>query len=110
MDLNKVKQPNESYSEFYSRTGLDVTLADIYKIKQIQIQKIKKLSIDPRQHNITDLRLRRKRRTELKKLMTKIEIPSHLVKTIFKYVGYDLEGEYTEKKIYPEWFITKYNK
>ena len=101
MDLNKVKQPNESYSEFYGRTGLGVTSA-VYKLKQTRIENIKKLLVDKkpynvtnRQNNIIDLRLRKQRRTELTKLMSKMEIPRHLVKNVFKYVGYDLVESYT---------------
>ena len=74
-----------------------MTKSDVSKIKQTRIENISKLSMDTepytvtnRQNNIADIRLRNQRRSELKTLMSKMEIPKHLVTNVFKYVGYDL--------------------
>ena len=92
MDLNKyqLKQPNESYSDFYSRIGLDVTPDDVEKNKRIYNEYMKKFAKNTPQNKIADLRLRMQRRAKLKKLMSKLEIPKHILKNVFKYVGYDL--------------------
>ena len=45
-----------------------------------------------------DLRRRMKRRTELKKLISNLELPRHLVNNIFKYIGYDLVESSTVTK------------